>query len=51
MSKEKDIKDQINEYHKLIKELKAENIPLSDEFVAGILIENCLNHGMITKIS
>lgn len=39
MSEEKDIKDQINEYHKLIEELKAENIPLPDEFVAGILIE------------
>lgn len=39
MLEEKDIKDQINEYHKLIEELKAENIPLPDEFIAGILIE------------
>ena len=39
MLEEKDIKDQINEYHKLIEELKAENIPLPDKFVAGILIE------------
>jgi len=39
MLEEKDIKDQINEYHKLIEELRAENIPLPAEFVAGILIE------------
>jgi hypothetical protein len=40
ISEEKDINDQINEYHKLLEELKAENIPLPDEFVAEILIEN-----------
>ncbi|OMO68765.1 hypothetical protein COLO4_29421 [Corchorus olitorius] len=35
----KDIKGQINEYHKLVDDLKAENIELPEEFVAGILIE------------
>jgi len=39
VSEEKDIKDQTNEYHKLLGELKTENIPLPYEFVAGILIE------------
>lgn len=39
MVEDKDIKQQINEYHKLLEELKAENINLQEEFVAGILIE------------
>ena len=39
MTDEKDIKLQINEYHKLLEELRAENINLPDEFVAGVLIE------------
>lgn len=39
MSEDKDIKAQINEYHKLIEDLKAENISLPDEFVARVLIE------------
>ena len=39
MTEEKDIKLQINEYHKLLEELRAENINLPDEFVAGVLIE------------
>jgi hypothetical protein len=39
MTEDKDIKVQINEYHKLLEEMKAENITLPDEFVAGILIE------------
>ncbi|XP_028790089.1 uncharacterized protein LOC114746065 [Neltuma alba] len=39
MTEEKDIKLQINEYHKLLEELRAEKINLPDEFVAGILIE------------
>lgn len=39
MNDEKDIKSQINEYHKLIEDLKAEKIVLQEEFVAGILIE------------
>ena len=35
----KDIKLQINEYHKLLEELKAEKIELLEQFVAGLLIE------------
>ena len=35
----KDIKLQINEYHKLLEELKAEKIELPKQFVAGLLIE------------
>ena len=35
----KDIKLQINEYHKLMEELKAEKIELLEQFVAGLLIE------------
>ncbi|KAF7830780.1 putative LRR receptor-like serine/threonine-protein kinase [Senna tora] len=39
MVDDKDIKQQINEYHRLLEELRAEKITLPDEFVAGILIE------------
>ncbi|XP_054794054.1 uncharacterized protein LOC129299598, partial [Prosopis cineraria] len=39
MTENKDVKEQINEHHKLLEELRAENINLPDEFVAGILIE------------
>ncbi|XP_031271630.1 uncharacterized protein LOC116130020 [Pistacia vera] len=39
MTDDKDIKMQINEYHKLLEDLKAENINLQDEFIAGLLIE------------
>ena len=39
MIKDKDIKIQINEYHKLLEDIKAENILLSDEFVSELLIE------------
>ena len=39
MMEDKDIKVQINEYHKLIKDLKSENITLQEEFVARLLIE------------
>jgi hypothetical protein len=39
MTEDKDIKIQINEYHKLLQEMKAEKITLPDEFVARILIE------------
>ena len=39
MTDDKDIKTQINEYHKLLENLKAENITLQDELVAGLLIE------------
>jgi len=39
MIKDKDIKIQINEYHKLLEDIKAENIVLPDEFVSELLIE------------
>ncbi|KAF7844616.1 putative RNA-directed DNA polymerase [Senna tora] len=39
MVDDKDIKQQINEYHRLLEELHTEKITLPDEFVAGILIE------------
>ncbi|XP_039140534.1 uncharacterized protein LOC120277756 [Dioscorea cayenensis subsp. rotundata] len=39
MTEDKDIKVQINEYHKLLEDLKLENIILQEEFVAGLLIE------------
>lgn len=39
MKEDKEIKVQINEYHQLIEELKAENIILPDVFVAGALVE------------
>jgi hypothetical protein len=39
MVEEKDIKAQMNEYHKLLEDLKSENITLPEAFVAGILIE------------
>jgi len=39
MNEEKDIKVQINEYHKLLEDLKTENIFLPDEFVYELLIE------------
>ncbi|KAL2348204.1 hypothetical protein Fmac_002204 [Flemingia macrophylla] len=39
MNEEKDIKVQINEYHKLLEDLKTENISLPDEFVSELLIE------------
>jgi len=39
MIEDKDIKIQINEYHKLLEDIKAENILLPDEFVSELLIE------------
>ena len=39
MIEDKDIKIQINEYHKLLEYIKAENIVLPDEFVSELLIE------------
>ena len=39
MVENKYIKIQINEYHKLLEELKAEKIELPEQFVAGLLIE------------
>jgi len=39
MIEDKDIKIQINEYHKLLEDIKTENIILPDEFVSELLIE------------
>nr|KYP69597.1 hypothetical protein KK1_008794 [Cajanus cajan] len=39
MNEEKDIKVQINEYHKLLGDLKLESLSLPDEFVSELLIE------------
>ena len=39
----KDIKAQINEYHRLLEDMKAENINLPEAFIAGILIEKLPN--------
>ena len=39
----KDIKLQINEYHKLMEELRVEKIELPEQFVAGLLIEKLLD--------
>jgi len=39
MIEDKDIKIQINEYHKLLEDIKAESIALPDEFVSELLIE------------
>ena len=43
MDDDKDITCQINEYHKLLEDLKGENINLPDEFLASILIEESWN--------
>ena len=42
MIEDKDIKIQINEYHKLPEDIKAENIILPNEFVSELLIEKFL---------
>jgi len=39
MIKDKDIKIQINEYHKLLEDIKAESIALLYEFMSDLLIE------------
>ncbi|GMJ03352.1 hypothetical protein HRI_004004400 [Hibiscus trionum] len=39
MTEDVEVKDQINEYHKLLEDLKSENITLSEEFVVGLFIE------------
>ena len=39
----KDIKLQINEYHKLLEELRARKIELPEQFVVGLLIERLTN--------
>jgi hypothetical protein len=42
MVKNKDIKTQINEYHRLLEDIKAKNINLREGFIAGILIKKKL---------
>ena len=39
MTDDKDVKAQINEYHKLFEKLKVVNISLPDKFVASLLIK------------
>jgi len=39
MIEDKDIKIQINDYHKLLEDIKANNILMPDEFVLELLIE------------
>ncbi|GMI83726.1 hypothetical protein HRI_002041900 [Hibiscus trionum] len=39
MTEDVEVKVQINKYHKLLEDLKSENITLPEEFVAGLLIE------------
>ncbi|GMJ12565.1 hypothetical protein like AT4G00980 [Hibiscus trionum] len=39
MTEDVEVKVQINEYHKLLEDLKSENITLPEEFVAELLIE------------
>jgi len=39
MTKDKNIKIQINEYHKMLKDIKAANIILPDQFVLELLVE------------
>ena len=39
----KDIKLQINKYHKFLEELRAEKIELPEQFIAGLLIEKLLD--------
>ncbi|XP_060182941.1 uncharacterized protein LOC132612882 [Lycium barbarum] len=39
MTEDKDVKMQINEFHKLVEDLKSEKIILPEQFVAGMLIE------------
>ena len=45
----KDIKLQINEYHKLMEELRVEKIELPEQFVIGLLIKNYLTCGVTTN--
>ncbi|WRX23638.1 hypothetical protein QQP08_016125 [Theobroma cacao] len=42
MTDDKDIKSQINKYHKLVDDLKVEKINLQEEFIARLLIEKLL---------
>ncbi|KAL9378012.1 hypothetical protein Peur_029347 [Populus x canadensis] len=41
----KDIKTRINEYHRLLENMKIENINLLEGFIVGILNKNYLTHG------
>ena len=43
MTGDKDIKVQVNEYHKLLEDLRAENINLQEDFTAGVLIKKLPN--------
>jgi len=43
MIEDKDIKIQINEYPKLLEDIKAKNILMRDEFVLELLIEKLLS--------
>lgn len=43
MIDEKDIKVQINKYHKLLEELMVENTNMQDEFVAEALVKKLPN--------
>jgi hypothetical protein len=50
MVEDKNIKAQINEYHKLLEDLKVENITLLDMFVAALLgssSKSFLNRGKV----
>jgi hypothetical protein len=50
MVKNKDIKTQINKYHRLLEDMKAKNINLLEGFIAGILIKkNYPTNGMTTS--
>jgi len=43
MIEDNDIKIQINEYHKLLEDIKVENIIFPDEFVSKLMIEKLLS--------
>ena len=43
MVNNKDIKDQINKYHRLFDDMKVENINLLKGFVTEILVDKLLN--------
>ncbi|GMJ07122.1 hypothetical protein HRI_004381400 [Hibiscus trionum] len=45
MTEDVEVKVHINEHHKLLEDLKLENITLPEEFVAGLLIEKIPHHG------
>jgi len=44
MIKDNDIKIHINEYHKLLEEIKAENMGLPDEFIYELQIKIFCGH-------